>query len=329
MSHKNYTPRPANRFPSDTGRRGARASPGARRHVGFDDVRIREVSRANGQWTPPIGAMGGPPAHELYRDLVVYADLQLFRDARSRAWVVLRDGAQRRAFPVPSAELRSALDRFRMRRNLRPVPEADIDEFARIVEAHISDPDVEIPTLQAPVTEPAPPPIAEAAWIDAGETVSVTTDRLRREVESMLQALEGNGSAPEATDATPESETAPRRPRPRIPLPAIGAGSTIDPSISGARSLPPPEVGLPRYVKVFRELIQTGSWMGTTRMLSDLTGEDPFQVFESLLRFRSELATSGILLANVELDEGFRWLAVDRTKVHDDGSAPGSDRGIE
>ena len=145
----------------------------------------------------------------------------------------------------------------------------------------------------------------------------------------MLQALEGDGSALEGTGADAAPKTAPRRPRPRIPLPAIGAGSAVDPSVSGARALPAPEVGLPRYVKVFRELIQSGSWMGTTRMLSDLTGDDPFQVFESLLRFRSELATSGILLANIELDEGFRWLAVDRTKVHDDASVPGSDRGIE
>ncbi len=329
MSRKNYTPRPANGFLRDTGRDDARAPPGAGRDVGFDDVRIREVSRINGQWTPPIGAMGGPPAHELYRDLVVYADLQLFRDARSRAWVVLRDGAQRHAFPVPSAELRSALDRFRMRRNLRPVPETDIEEFARIVEARISDPDVEIPTLQAPVTEPAPPPAAESAGIEPEENGSVSTDRLRREVESMLQALEGEGSVLEATGAAPAPESAPRRPRPRIPLPTIGGGPTIDPTVSGARSLPPPEVGLPRYVRVFRELIQSGSWMGTTRTLSDLTGDDPFQVFESLLRFRSELATSGILLANIELDDGFRWLAVDRTKVHDRAPAPGSDPGPE
>ena len=286
--------------------------------MGFEDIRIREVSRISGQWTPPIGAMGGPPAHELYRDLVAYADLQLFRDARSRPWAVLRDGAQRRAFPVPSAVLRSALDRFRMRRNLRPVPEGDIEEFARIVEAHISDPDVEIPTLQAPVVDPSSSPPGEGPAPRTLEELDEHRDRLRKEVESMLTALESDSPMPVDLPEDPPAEAAPRRPRPRIPIPAIGSAPLVDPTVSGAQPLAAPDGALPRYLRVFQELVQDGGWMGTTRELSDRTGDDPFQVFETLLRYRSDLATQGILLANIEVDDGFRWLVVNRSRIHDE-----------
>ena len=122
------------------------------------DIVIRDVSRIpTREWVPPIGAMGGPPAHELYRDLVLRAGLRLFRDHRGHPYLALKDGEHRRTFRVPSLELREALDRFRMGRNLRLVPEPELIEFARVVAARVSDPDLFVPTLEADrpwVTDP-------------------------------------------------------------------------------------------------------------------------------------------------------------------------------
>jgi len=286
--------------------------------VALDELKIREVSRLGaGVWTPPIGAMGGPPAHELYRDLVLHAGLQLFRDAKARPWVTLQDGAQRRAFPVPSPELRSALDRFRMRRNLRPVPEADIDELVRIVEARISDPDVLIPTLRGPLVErwtgnevghPSPP-------VPDGPP-SARSTQLEGQLDSLLRDLHLPTPRPDALAAS--SDPAPPSEDGSAAKPTAPSMESFDPSVSGGRLTRRPEDGsLPRYVRVFQGLVHDGGWMGTTRELAELTGDDPLTLFDSLLRYHSQLAGNGILVANIEVDDGYRWLAVDRHRVHE------------
>ncbi len=95
----------------------------------------------------------------------------------------------------------------------------------------------------------------------------------------------------------------------------------LDLSVSGGRALPVAGEALPRYVRVFQELIRDGGWMGTTRELAERTGDDPFTLFDSLIRYRAELAGQGILVANVEVGDGFRWLAVDRSRIHDGTAA--------
>jgi hypothetical protein len=283
--------------------------------VGYEDFKIRDVSRLSGEWAPPIGALGGPPAAELYRDLVVFAGLQLFRDSRSRPWVVLRDGSQRRAFPVPSVELRYAIDRFRMRRNVRTVPEGDIDEFTRIVEARVSDPDVEIPVLKAPVAEHTPvsnwgagPAVPPNGGTGPGSALSspATTAPANGNGHARPEVAAASVVSPPLTvtaSLTPEASARP------VPWYEVNA------SVSGGRLLSARgQEHLSRYVRVLRGLVHDGDWMGTTRELSELTRDDPLTVYDALMRYRSDLAENDILVATVEVGDGYRWLAVDRTK---------------
>lgn len=279
--------------------------------VGFDDLKIRDLSHLSGEWTPPIGIMGGPPAHELYADLVVFAGLQLYRDVRSRPVVVLQDGAQRRAFLTPSPELRSALDRFRMRRNLRPVPDAAIEEFVRIVRARTSDPDVEIPILKSPMVEQAPATQSPAP----NDPITPRLKDIEEQIDSALRDLDQLDA-----DRASESEPSPDSLEPVSPGTEEEGdeppGPPLNPSISAARRVPV-ETGdrCARFVGVLRKLVQDGGWMGTTRELSRLTKEDALSVFDSVLRYRAELAENDILITNVEVEEGYRWLAVDRSKL--------------
>ncbi len=273
------------------------------------------MSRPAGEWAPPVNVMGGPPASELYRDLVVYAGLQLFQDSRRRPWVVLRDGAQRRAFRVPSVELRGALDRFRMRRNVRPVPESDIEEFARIVTARVSDPDVEIPVLRSPVWEGELRPVAgvppaSAASLDAGSGAPA---------EPTVGPSASDPPLPDPPTATP-----PKAPFRFVPSPWVVTDApeprpeATETTISGGYLVPPPRNGkaeLERYVRLFRRLVRDGDWMGTTRELAELTRDDPFTLVLALQRYRADLAENDLLVANVQVGDGSRWLAVDRARV--------------
>jgi hypothetical protein len=239
-------------------------------------IRIRDVAApTTSEWTPPIGAMGGPPAHELYRDLVIHAGLRLYRGPSREPWIVLKDGERRRGFVAPSPELRSALDRFRMRRNLRPVSERDLDDFVRIVEARVSDPDVSLPRLEEEVGGAAPYVATQVLPGDEGEVPW----------------------------AEPVQE-------PEADLGLLNA------SVSGGHaSLDDPSVIVPRYVRVLRELVRNGEWMGTTAELSERIGEDPERVFGTLIEHRIRFAEGGVVVAPVEVEEGWRWLAVDRTRV--------------
>ena len=282
--------------------------------MGYDDIKIRDVSRAMGQWAPPIGALGGPPAHELYRDLVVYAELKLFKDAQARPWVVLRDGTQRRAFAAPSAELRHALDRFRMRRNVRPVPEGDIEEFVRIVEARVSDPDEETPTLGPSELErlvaPEPTLLLPPA-VDSGPTppqpermTSLPAPGAGAPGLSPLPAME-SGAPPSLELVVPAEPTE---------VPALG---DMNSTISGGRALrPAEEAELGRYVRILRKLVRDGDWIGSTHELSELLRDDPVTMYTSFLRYRFELEENDILITTVEVDGNYKWLAVDRARIH-------------
>lgn len=275
-----------------------------------DDVEIFDLSRTpKGEWTPPIGAMGGPPAHELYRDLVTHAGLKLLRDDSGAPWVEIQDGEHRRAFPVPSLDLRAALDRFRMRRNLRPVPEEDIDEFARVVEARVSDPDVEIP--------PRPPPDAPGGGLGPGTGVPspAVPNWAVDELDDLLHEVDAvQGRAP---NPVPEGPTVPG-PREFSPHPTLRSRipRRWHTGVSGGRQWPvPPDPRLPRYVRALRELVRNGAWTGSLSEISRRTGDDTEQVFATLLQFHTDLVGNDLLVAPVEVEDGWQWVVVDRTRA--------------
>jgi hypothetical protein len=288
---------------------------------GFFDV--GEAGR--GEWVPPIGAMGGPPAHELYRDLVNHAGLRLLRDDMGMPWVEILDGEHRRVFPVPSLELRAALDRFRMRRNLRPVPETDINEFARVVVARASDPDVELPLtdladaaspLPTETTSPEPLPAAPEAKPAVSWAVD-ELDHLMHEVDS----IQGR-----ATDSAPGAEATPA---PTMYVQSAPLHSRLPHrwhmGVSGGRRAPPSQdARLPRYVRALRELVQDGTWIGTIAEIAHRTGDDTSEVFSTLLQFHTDLVGNNLVVAPVEVEEGWRWLVVDRGRLRPpaDGTPP-------
>jgi hypothetical protein len=282
-----------------------------------DEVHIRDVSRfATNEWMPPIGAMGGPPAHELYRDLVLHAGLHLLKDDEGRPWVELLDGEHRRAFRVPSGELRWALDRFRMRRNLRPVPDHDIDDFARIVDARISDPDVEIPPVGDIPSEESTVAEHEVAPELSLANSEAMMKEIEAEVGSTLQRTEPETERPSLL-APPLEGGLSWKDAPSVPfVPETRSVEPMDLSISGGHlESPAPANGAPHYIQVLKDLVRNGGWLGTTSELSRLMGDDPERVFASLLQYRSNLAENDILVATVEVEDGWRWLAVARSQL--------------
>jgi hypothetical protein len=226
------------------------------------------------------------------------------RDDSGHAVVELQDGEHRRPFSVPSPELRSAFDRFRMRRNLRPVPESDIDEFTRVVEARISDPDVEIPRFRPP-TAPAPPPAPAA---EPPNWAVDELDNMMREVD----AIQGRAPNPVPDEPTPPGpKEFGLRPTLHTRLP-----HRWHTGVSGGRpSEPADDPRLPRYLRALRELVQDGAWIGPLSEISRRTGDDTQEVFATLLRFHTDLVDHDLVVAPVEVEEGWRWLVVDRQRA--------------
>jgi hypothetical protein len=289
-----------------------------------DEVKIRDLSRPNSsEWTPPIGAMGGPPAHELYRDLVAHGGLRLLRDSEGNPWVEMKDGERRRSFRVPGMALRGAMDRFRMRRNLRPVPETDIEDFTRVISARISDPDVRLPMFDLNSIERAPvapePPVSLTS-IPVDE-VAADPSGLEAELAQVLKEVdavraESGGPVGESLGSAPWQEEPSELPEVGVPL------ASLNPSLSGAARPPATEETLPRYLRVLRGLASGGGWLGTLGELGRMTREDPDAVFGSLLKFHSELTQNQLVVAPVEVEDGWRWLVIDRTRLRSSDAAP-------
>lgn len=282
------------------------------------------------EWTPPIGAMGGPPAHELYRDLVAHGGLRLLKDRDGSPWVELQDGERRHRFPVPGNALRGALDRFRMRRNLRPVPEGDLDDFARVVLARVSDPDVRLPSVDPTVPEGEAAPDNSSGPENLPDEVSEETveddpgdSRLERELEAVLAEVRAVREGPQPSTPRwylvgPGPTAAPRSFPVPHPLP------TPDFSISGGQQgASNGDVTLPKYLHVLRTLVEGGGWLGTLGELGELTGEEPEVVYDTLLRYHSDLTGNNLVVAPVELEDGWRWLVVDRNRLRSSPSAEG------
>jgi hypothetical protein len=296
--------------------------------VTVDEVKIRDLSRPNSsEWTPPIGAMGGPPAHELYRDLVSHGGLRLLRDREGNPWVEMQDGAQRRSFRVPGMALRGALDRFRMRRNLRPVPETDLEDFTRVVSARISDPDVRLPVFDGVSIERAPvaPDHPLGMRFAVEEPADIDGTRLETELDLVLKEVDAvrSGAGEEPASASTSSFSAPawQESVPDAPVAAPTLNS-VNPSLSGGLRSAPSDDSLPRYLRVLRGLASGGGWLGTLGELGRLTREDPDAVFGSLLKFHTELTQNRLVVAPVEVEDGWRWLVVDRSRLRSSDPPP-------
>jgi hypothetical protein len=250
-----------------------------------DEVRIRDlVQHQTGEWVPPISALGGPPAHALYHELVLHAGLKLYRDPEGEPLLVFLDGESRRTFRCPSPDLMGALDRFRMRRGVRPSPAKDIDDFVRIVHARVTDPDANVPLPPSGVPEPmeADPPSLPAP--------------------------------------TPPAEMPASLAKPAIPgdpwIPASIPGLSVAFS-GGFMRAGRKEFPLPHYIRVLQGLVRNGGWMGTTQDLSARLGEDEALLTQTLIRYRADLAEFGIVVANVQVESGWRLLVVDRARLDD------------
>lgn len=281
----------------------------------MEEIGIRDVSRpSTREWVPPIGAMGGPPAYELYRDLVQYAGLRLLRTNEGQPCVAMRDGEHRRTFDVPSEALREALDRFRMRRNLRPLPDPILVELTRIIQARASDPDIVVPTFdlgesgspeeigeaRAPLA-PSPPAEPESdGWEDELDSIMREVDEVRNQAPTRVPL----SKAPSAWNEVVHHLG---------PLPHVL--TEPNESLSGGRRATESTGNLPRYLRVLQDLVRDGGWLGTTSELSSLTGDTPETVVTCLQAFRAELAGSNIVVVPVETKEGWRWLAVDQTRL--------------
>lgn len=255
-----------------------------------EEILIREASDrqlgepAVEEWIPPISALGGPPAHVLYHDLVVFAGLKLYKGPAGEPVVVFLDGENRRSFDCPSSEFVGALDRFRMRRGLRPSPAKDIDDLIRVMHARVTDPDASVPMLPVEPPEPA---------------------RIRTEEFPTLAELPAEGERTEAT--LPPVE-------PWEPASILGLSLSFS---GGFMRSPRKEPPLPHYIRVLHSLVRDGGWMGTTRELSDKLGEEEGKLAETLVRYRAELAEFGIVVANVQVEAGWRVLLVDRARIDD------------
>jgi hypothetical protein len=254
-----------------------------------DEARIHElVQHQTGEWVPPISALGGPPAHALYHELVLHAGMRLYREADGEPLLVFLDGENRRTFRCPSPELMGALDRFRMRRGVRPSPAKDIDDFIRIVHARVTDPDAKVPLRPPDVPEPmgAEPPTPISSTIPSG-----------------------------AAGEEKESATEPAMPGdPWVPASIPGLSISFSGGFMRAGRREPP---LPHYIRVLQSLVRNGGWMGTTQALSAQLGEDEAKLTETLIRYRADFAEFGIVVANVQVESGWRLLVVDRARLDD------------
>jgi hypothetical protein len=250
-----------------------------------DEVRIRElIEHQTGEWVPPISALGGPPAHVLYHELVLHAGLKLYRDAQGGALLVFLDGENRRTFRCPSPELMGALDRFRMRRGLRPSPSKDIDDFVRVIHARVTDPDAKVATASSDAPEPA---LVEPS------TLPTPTPAEEQKVPLSEPSIPGEPWIPAST-------------------PGLSVSFSGGFMRSGRKEFP-----LPHYIRVLQSLVRNGGWMGTTQDLSSKLGEDETKLTQTLIRYRADLAEFGIVVANVQVESGWRLLVVDRARLND------------
>jgi hypothetical protein len=79
---------------------------------------------------------------------------------------------------------------------------------------------------------------------------------------------------------------------------------------------------LPRYIRALRELLQDGTWIGSLSEIARRTGDDPEEVFSTLLQFHADLVGQDLVVAPVEVEDGWRWIVVDRGRARLPSSEP-------
>jgi hypothetical protein len=137
-------------------------------------VAIRDLAENNpppGVWLPAINvATGGPQSHVIYHDLVKHAQMRLKRTAEGHAMVTVSEAGSVHLLKVPSAEFVRFVDRFRVGRRLRVLPEASLNELSRIIEARVGDPRFADDPSPSPHDEMVvDPPVAPPNRDDANE----------------------------------------------------------------------------------------------------------------------------------------------------------------
>jgi hypothetical protein len=120
---------------------------------------LAESSPATGVWLPAINvATGGPQSHVVYHELVKHARMRLTRTTEGSAMVTVTESGAVHLFKVPSPEFYRFVDRFRVARSLRVLPEPALEELARIIQARVSDPGFVEDQTGVPTSEPPAPP---------------------------------------------------------------------------------------------------------------------------------------------------------------------------
>ena len=268
-----------------------------------EDEKIQDLGTSpnSPEWVPPIGAMGGPPAHELYRDLVQHADLRLLRGPNSEPWLIT---PRRRTSPGLPGPERGAHGRPRSVPDA-PEPPTGPREGCGGLRSHRPGPRLGprcgasgLGTPHGPWDD-RPPDRGPAASSGTAPSDDPPTAAALAPAEGPFAASPWD----EAVEPGPPMDVLP-------PVRPTTVSGEYPPRRSNNDSLP-------RYVKVLHEMVRNGDWLGTLDDLSNEIGEDSFTVFASLIRHRTDLAAEGIVVAPVEVEDGWRWLAVDRGRTHD------------
>ncbi len=84
---------------------------------------------------------------------------------------------------------------------------------------------------------------------------------------------------------------------------------------SARKTVPAPDPRLPRYIRVLRELVEDGSWIGSLTEIARRTGDDTNEVFATLLQFHTDLVGNDLVVAPVEVEGGWQWVVVDRGRM--------------
>ncbi|MGA7847316.1 MAG: hypothetical protein WCB18_09560, partial [Thermoplasmata archaeon] len=118
--------------------------------------------------------------------------------------------------------------------------------------------------------------------------------------------------APEAEKVPRVDPTLPGDPWVPATLPGLAISFSGGFMRSGRKEFP-----LPHYIRILQGLVRNGGWMGTTQDLSARLGEDEARLTQTLIRYRADLAEFGIVVANVQVETGWRVLVVDRARLVD------------
>jgi len=140
-------------------------------------IAIRDLSKSQappGVWLPAINsATGGPQSHAIYHELATRAGMRLQRTKDGHAMVTVSEAGAVHLLAVPSPEFYRFVDRFRVARRLRVLPESALNELSRIIEARVGDPRFEDDRpLVPPDSERSAPPASPSSTAGPGPSAT-------------------------------------------------------------------------------------------------------------------------------------------------------------